>query len=113
MEEIGEWEKVHKDLRKAGYRDGVDQGRNECLQKYFDESYQLCFQHYKRIGILKGTLVSHSIMASCDNNSITTSPEFKTLMAELTDEEQFISTYRLSTSEDFQDSLKALSDQLA
>jgi len=50
------WNKILRDAEKAGYRDGVGEGKSSVFQQDFDRGYEDGFRNAYKLGLIKGGL---------------------------------------------------------
>ncbi|XP_046336775.2 uncharacterized protein LOC124118626 [Haliotis rufescens] len=70
-----EWNKVVTDLKKGGYREGVESGQENTLQSGFNAGYDQAVRTCWKIGHLRGKLSAHLSLRSLNRDATTAESE--------------------------------------
>jgi len=103
-----DWRKVDRDLMTEGYREGLDEARNEELQKYFELAQQLIFKNSFRLGQLKGILLCRVQIAL---NGDVPAP-LKKILEDLDEETKRIKQLQLPAGTDYDEFVKGASEDM-
>jgi len=105
-----DWRKVDRDLMTEGYREGLDEARNEELQKYFELAQQLVFKNTFRLGQLKGILLCRVQIAL--NGDVPIRIPLEKILEDLDEETKRIKQLRLPEGTDYDEYVKGASEDM-